>query len=90
MATQYQVIQFVVVQFLGDWKRSFSADAGVVYQALAPANQLLVVKETGQGVATTYEFVLHAGAEVNIIEEDIHIPALCVKQEQGNAVKCKG
>jgi hypothetical protein len=89
MATQHQVIKFVLVDFRGDWKRSFSPDAGVLYEAVGPANEISVVKEVpGTGTATTYHYRLPAGAEAAVIEDVIHVPAICFKSEQGNTVKC--
>lgn len=88
MATQHQVIKFVIVDFSGDWQRSFPT-IGLSYKALGPANEIAVVKEVpGTGNAITYHYRVPAGVEVVIVGDVVHIPAHCYKSEQGNTVKC--
>ena len=88
MATQHQVIKFVLVDFRGDWQRSILT-IGVGYTAIAPSNEIAVVKEVpGTGTATTYLYRIPARAEVVVIDDVIHIPARCAKSEPGNTVKC--
>ena len=79
MATQHQVIKFVLVDFRGDWQRSILT-IGVGYTAIAPSNEIAVVKEVpGTGTAITYHYSLPAGAEAVVIDDVIHVPARCAK-----------
>jgi hypothetical protein len=88
MATQHQVIKFVIVDFSGDWQRSFPT-IGLSYKALGPANDIAVVKEVpGTGNDITYHYRVPAGVEVSVIGDVVHIPAHCIKSDQGNTVKC--
>jgi len=89
VAKEHQSVKFVLVDFRGDWQRSFSATAGVMYKALVPANEIAVVKEVpGTGNAITYHYRLAVGDEAAVIGDVIHVPARCIKSEPGNTVKC--
>ena len=89
MAKQHQVIKFVFADFRGEWNRTFSATAGVMYEATSSKDELAVVKEVpGTGTAVTYLYHFQERDEVAVIGDVIHIPARCIKSEQGNAVKC--
>jgi hypothetical protein len=37
---------------------------------------------------TTYRYLIAAGAEVFVVDQVIHIPGRCLKQERGNTIKC--
>jgi hypothetical protein len=89
MATGAQVIKFVLVDFDRNWKRSSGVNA-IIYQSTAANAQLAVVHESDAGTATTYRYVVPANEEAWVVEDVIHVPERCVKQEPGNTVKCSG
>ena len=60
----------------------------VHYEALRDGAQLLVVFEGATGVMTTYQYRLAKGDEVYVLDQVIHIPARCIKQIPGNAIRC--
>jgi len=76
------------MQFLGQWSR-YALTLGVGYQA-AKAGQLLVVTEDENAAKTTYWFQLKQGHEVWVIEDVVHIPALCIKSAPGDQARCRG
>jgi hypothetical protein len=85
----HTVLVYVKLQFLGQWSR-FSGAAQIVYQVAAKAGQLLVVTEDENSAKTTYWFNLLSGHEVWVIEDEVHIPALCVRSAEGDQTKCRG
>lgn len=84
----HTVLVFVKLQFLGQWSR-FSAAQAISYQ-VAKAGQLLVVTEDENAAKTTYWFRLNEGHEVWVIEDVVHIPALCQKSAPGDQARCRG
>lgn len=86
----HSVIIFKHMQFIGPWKRTFPV-SGMSYEALKPA-QLIVVEENFSGNDVTYWFKLKATDEVFVSYSDsqVHIPALCVRSERGDQIKCRG
>jgi hypothetical protein len=86
VASPPQAIKFLVVDFQGKWLRTWPIH-GVMYTAAGRAG-LLVVTDPESGPALTYLFKLPNGEEVWIDRNIIHIPAHCVRQIEGNAVRC--
>ena len=82
----HQVIKFLVVDFQGLWLRTWPIQ-GVMYQARGRA-AIQVVTDGEAGATVTYLFKVANGEEVWIDRNIIHIPAHCVRQIEGNAVKC--
>ena len=91
MATGAQVIKFVLVDFDQNWKRSASAGLNfIIYHSTSNNAQLAVVHESGAGIATTYRSLVPVNEEAWVIEDVIHLPERCLRQEPGNTVKCAG
>ena len=90
MPTGYQVLKFVMVDFDRLWKRNLLADAVVEYKPLRPGARLSVVFEGQTGIMTTYHYKISdvEAGPVWIVDQVIHIPDRCVKQEKGNTIKC--
>ncbi len=84
----HTVLVFVKLQFLGQWSR-FSGTDAVAYNAAKPG-QLLVVTEDESAAKTTYWFRLAAGHEVWVVEDVVHIPAICLKSAPGDQTRCRG
>ena len=83
----HQAIKFLEVQFRGDYLRAWPIH-GVMYTVSSAKAEILVVTDPEFGPAITYIFVVPKGEEIWIDRNIIHIPALCVKQVEGNAIKC--
>jgi len=99
MDTSHTILEFIKVQFIGAWHRSFDADKAI-YTPNDPNKKeglLLVVCEEGAGIIT-YEFVLALNHTervlqqvwVNWVENLIHIPAICRKSFDKVITKCDG
>ena len=86
VASAHQVIKFLVVDFQGTWLRTWPIH-GVMYTATARA-AISVVTDGEAGTTVTYLFKVKNGEEVWIDRNIIHIPAHCVRQIDGNAVRC--
>lgn len=90
MAKGFQVIKFVMLDFDEAWKRTMLVTnyANIQYAAIKYGAKLAVVFEGATGVMSTYHYQFEAGAEVFVVDQVVHIPAHCVKQEAGNTIKC--
>ena len=90
MANGYQAIKFVMVDFDERWDRLelVTSYANVRYTANKKGARLAVVFEGATGTMTTYRYQLAPLEEVFIVDQVIHIPARCQKQEAGNTVLC--
>jgi len=86
VASPHQVIKFLVVDFQGNWLRTWPIH-GSMYTAATKAI-ILVVTDGETGPMITYTFQVPKGEEVWVDRNVIHIPAHCVKQMEGNGVKC--
>ena len=51
--------------------------------------KLIVVVETATGIMTTYYFIVGKDLDVWVVDNVVHIPALCIKSVPGNAIKCR-
>lgn len=92
MANGFQAIKFVLVDFDQNWDRTMlvTGYANIRYTALKKGATLAVVFEGATGVMTTYRFLLTAKEEVFVVDQVVHIPSRCQRQEPGNTVKCRG
>lgn len=88
MSTGARVLKFVVADFDKNWNGSVAAEAFIVYTATANQARLAVVREGRAGALTTYRYVVAASEAVWIVDDVIHAPERCVKQERGNTVRC--
>jgi hypothetical protein len=84
----HTVLVFVKMQFLGQWAR-FSLTQQIGYD-VTKAGQLMVVTEDENAAKTTYWFKLDRGHEVWVIEDVVHIPAICIKSAPGDQIRCRG
>jgi hypothetical protein len=85
------VLVFKEIQFLGDWTRNNGANA-IIYTANKRA-KLIVLVENHAGTNVTYSFNLNANDDVWVCyggDAQVHIPALCVKSQPGDQIKCTG
>jgi hypothetical protein len=85
----HTVLEFVHVQFLGDWTR-WSGTQMIGYTSNREAINLMVVVEDAQAVKTTYWFRVGRQLDVWIDRNVIHIPAICVRSAAGNRTRCRG
>lgn len=92
MANGFQVIKFVMIDFDDGWDRVMlvTGYANIRYTANRKGARLALVFEGRTGVMHTYHYQLAAGQEVFVVDQVIHIPARCLKQQPGNTIKCKG
>jgi len=90
MAGPYQVIKFVMLDFDKSWDRTMlvTGYANIRYTATQRGAGLAVVFEGATGTMRTYRYRIAAGQEVFVVDQVIHIPARCHKEEAGNTIKC--
>jgi hypothetical protein len=86
VASAHQVIKFLVIDFEGKFLRSWLIQ-GCMYTATVNSG-ILVVTDDEAGNTLTYFFKVPSGEEIWVDRNVVHIPAHCVKQVNGNAVKC--
>jgi hypothetical protein len=84
----HTVLVFVKMQFLGQWSR-FSGTQQIAYD-VQKVGQLMVVTEDENAAKTTYWFKLDRGHEVWVVEDVVHIPAICIKSAPGDQIRCRG
>ena len=85
--SKHQAIKFLEIQFRGDFLRMWPIH-GVMYTVSSPKAEIWVVTDPEFAPAITYVFAVPKGEEIWIDRNVIHIPALCIKQIDGNAIKC--
>jgi hypothetical protein len=88
MSTGAQVLKFVIADFDQNWSRSVAVEGFIVYTATASQSHLAVVHEGRRGALTTYRYRVPANEAVWIVDDVIHTPERCIRQERGNTVKC--
>ena len=90
MADGFQVIKFVMIDFDDGWDRTMlvTGYANIRYTSIRKGARLAVVFEGATGTMRTYRYQLAAGQEVFVVDQVIHIPARCLKEEHGNTIKC--
>ena len=90
MAGPYQAIKFVMVDFDRNWDRTMlvTGYANIRYTATGRGGRLAVVFEGATGTMRTYRYRIGAGQEVFVVDQVIHVPARCERDEAGNTVRC--
>jgi hypothetical protein len=90
MAKGFHVIKFAMLDFDELWNRTMlvTSYANIQYTATKKGARLAVAFEGATGVMSTYRYQLEAGEEVFVVDQVVHIPARCIKQEAGNTIKC--
>jgi NADPH-dependent ferric siderophore reductase len=90
MAGPYQAIKFVMLDFDQNWDRMMlvTGYANIRYTARPRGGQLTVVFEGAAGTMRTYRYRVTPGQEVFVVDQVVHIPARCRKEEAGNTIKC--
>ncbi|PYQ58901.1 MAG: hypothetical protein DMF58_13605 [Acidobacteria bacterium] len=86
---RHTAIKFLEIQFQGDWLRMWPIH-GVMYTVSSAKAEILVVTDPEFAPAMTYVFAVPKGEEVWIDRNIIHIPAICIKQIEGNGIRCQG
>lgn len=91
MAKGYHVLKFVMLDFDEKWDRTLvpTGYAVMQYTSHQPDAELAVVVESATGVKTTYRYKLGPKQDVFVIDQVVHIPDRCIKQEPENTVKCR-
>ncbi len=91
MAKGFQVIKFVMLDFDDAWVRLMlvTGYANIRYTATRRGARLAVVFEGATGVMRTYRYQVEAQEEVYVVDQVVHIPARCQKEEPGNTIKCE-
>jgi hypothetical protein len=91
------VLVFKELEFVGDWSRSFGANA-ITYTPQRSAKLVVLVEDHG-GNNITYYFALGPAFKAGVKTHDdvwvcyggdaqVHIPALCLKSEPGDHIRC--
>jgi NADPH-dependent ferric siderophore reductase len=90
MAGPYQAIKFVMLDFDQNWDRTMLVTryANIRYTATRKGGQLAVVFEGATGTMRTYRYRVASGQEVFVVDQVVHIPARCRKEELSNTIKC--
>lgn len=91
MAKGFQTIKFVMLDFDENWDSTMSVTnyASVLYKVTGQGGgKLAVVFEGAPGILSTYRYELAVREEVYVIDQVVHIPARCVRQEWDNTIKC--
>lgn len=79
---------FSRLQFLGqDWTR-FSGVSEIMYTPNTD-QELVVVTEGEAGEYTTFWFRVKAGEDVWVVDNVVHIPAICLRSAAGDESKCQ-
>ncbi len=88
---EHTVLTVTYVQFLGDWNR-FSGVSAMLYHANKDS-EVIAVRESPQGIFTTYWFMVPMGKEVWITYDGVplaNIPARCLRKAAGDDARCSG
>jgi hypothetical protein len=85
----HTVLVFKKIQFQGQWTR-WSGTTIIGYTPTDDKDTLLVVVEKAPGQFITYWFRVAKGLDVWVGEGQsvVHIPALCIKSEDKDAIVC--
>jgi hypothetical protein len=91
MAKAYHVLKFVMLDFDEKWDRALipPVSSTVQYTSNQPDAELAVVVESVTGSKTTYRYKIGPMQDVFVIDQVVHIPDRCIKQEAENTVKCR-
>lgn len=90
MPGPYQAVKFVMLDFDEGWDRTMlvTGYANIRYTATRRGGRLAVVFEGATGTMRTYRYRIAAGQEVFVVDQVIHVPARCQKDEAGNTIQC--
>ena len=84
----HSALVFKRLQFLGqDWTR-YSGTIELMYSPNTD-QEVVVVTEGETGAHTTFWFRVKAGEEVWVIDDVVHIPAICLRSAAGDESKCQ-
>lgn len=84
----HSALAFTRLQFLGqDWTR-YSGVSEIIYTPNSD-QELLVVTESETGVHTTFWFRVSAHDDVWVVDNVVHIPAICLRSAEGDQSKCQ-
>ena len=84
----HSALVFKRLQFLGqDWTR-YSGVSEIMYSPNTD-EELVVVTESETGAYTTFWFRVKAGNDVWVIDNVVHIPAICLRSASGDESKCQ-
>lgn len=79
---------FKRLQFLGqDWTR-FTGPIEIMYTPNTD-QEVVVVTEGETGAHTTFWFRVKAGEDVWVVDDVVHIPAICLRSAAGDESKCQ-
>ena len=85
------VLVFKEIQFLGDWTRVNGVNV-IIYTPNKNA-KLIVLVENHAGNNVTYYFAVKANNDVWVCyggDAQVHIPALCLRSQPGDQIRCQG
>jgi hypothetical protein len=90
VANGFQAIKFVMIDFDANWERVMlvTGYANIQYTATEDRSRLDVVMEAPVGTLTTYQFQVSKGDVVFVVDQVVHIPDRCVRQQPGNTIRC--
>lgn len=84
----HSALVFTRLQFLGqDWTR-YSGVSEIIYTPNSD-QELVVVTEGETGVSTTFWFRVSARDDVWVVNNVVHIPAICLRSAEGDQSKCQ-
>ena len=84
----HSALVFKRLQFPGqDWTR-YSGVSEIMYSPNTDQD-LVVVTESETGAYTTFWFRVKAGNDVWVINDVVHIPAICLRSASGDESKCQ-
>jgi hypothetical protein len=84
----HSTLVFTRLQFLGqDWTR-YSGVSEIIYTPNSD-QELVVVTEGETGVHTTFWFRVSARDDVWVVNNVVHIPAICLRSAEGDQSKCQ-
>lgn len=87
MATKFQALKFVIVDFVQGWRRRLRWFGVVENLAIDNGGKLKVVAEGTTGVMKTYEYLVPPREVVYVVNEVIHIPDRAFSQHDGNIIE---
>ena len=84
----HSALVFTRLQFLGqDWTR-YSGVSEIIYTPNSD-QELVVVTESETGLPTTFWFRVSARDDVWVVNNVVHIPAICLRSAEGDQSKCQ-
>ena len=92
MPSGFQVLKFIMADFDANWDRTemTTGYSNVEYKSKEKGGALAVLVEGATGLLRTYRYKIPPGEKVFVLDQMIHIPERCAKEEKGNTIKCGG